>query len=135
MGVNGTGLLSGHSHYYPIYEAAAELGLPIVIEAGNESNIYTLTHHSAGGPPLNYSEYRILSNQAMTSHLGSLIAQGVFERFPELRVLALGAGADWVSGDRPLRLQVRQPWPRDPVDPPTPERVFPSSRFASPRTP
>ena len=97
MGANGTGLLSGHSHYFPIYKAAAELGLPIVIEAGLESNIYTLTHHSAGGPPVTYAEYRILADQALTGHLGSLIAQGVFERFPGLKVLVMGAGADWLG--------------------------------------
>jgi predicted TIM-barrel fold metal-dependent hydrolase len=97
LGANGTGLLSGHSHYYPIYEAAVELGLPIVIEAGGESNIYTLTHHSAGGPPVSYAEYRILADQSLTGHLGSLIAQGVFERFPDLKVMAMGAGADWLG--------------------------------------
>ena len=98
LGANGTGMLSGHSHYYPIYEAAVELGLPIVIEAGGESNIYTLTHHTAAGPPVTYAEYRILADQSLTGHLGSLIAQGVFERFPELKVVAMGAGADWLGG-------------------------------------
>jgi predicted TIM-barrel fold metal-dependent hydrolase len=97
MGANGTGLLSGHSHYFPIYKAAVELGLPIVIEAGNESNIYTLTHHTAGGPPVTYAEYRILADQSLTGHLGSLIAQGVFERFPGLKVVVMGAGADWLG--------------------------------------
>ncbi|MGI8609046.1 MAG: amidohydrolase family protein [Candidatus Dormibacteria bacterium] len=97
LGANGTGMLCGHSHYYPIYEAASELGLPIVIEAGGESNLYTLTHHTAGGPPVMYAEYRILADQSLTGHLGSLIAQGVFERFPDLKVLALGAGADWLG--------------------------------------
>ena len=97
MGANGSGMLSGHSHYFPIYKAATELGLPIVLEAGNESNIYTLTHHSAGGPPVTYGEYRILADQALTGHLGSLIAQGVFERFPGLKVLVMGAGADWLG--------------------------------------
>ncbi|MEA2681979.1 MAG: uncharacterized protein QOK05_307 [Chloroflexota bacterium] len=97
LGANGTGMLCGHSHWYPIYEAAVELGLPVVIEAGNESNIYTLTHHTAAGPPVTYAEYRILADQSLTGHLGSLIAQGVFERFPDLKVMALGAGADWLG--------------------------------------
>jgi predicted TIM-barrel fold metal-dependent hydrolase len=95
LGANGSGLLSGHSHYFPIYKAATELGLPVVIEAGNESNIYTLTHHAAGGPPVTYGEYRILADQALTGHIGSLIAQGVFERIPGLKVVVMGAGADW----------------------------------------
>ena len=97
LGANGSGLLSGHSHYFPIYKAAVELGLPIVLEAGNESNIYTLTHHSAGGPPVSYAEYRILADQSLTGHLGSMIAQGVFERFPGLKVLVMGAGAEWLG--------------------------------------
>ncbi|MBJ7599486.1 amidohydrolase family protein [Candidatus Nephthysia bennettiae] len=97
LGANGTGLLAGHSHFYPIYEAAVEMGLPIVLEAGNESNIYTLTHHTAGGPPVTYAEYRILADQSLTGHLGSLIAQGVFERYPGLKVLAMGAGAEWLG--------------------------------------
>ncbi len=97
LGANGSGFLSGHSHYFPIYKAAAELGLPVVLEAGNESNIYTLTHHAAGGPPVTYAEYRILADQSLTGHLGSMIAQGVFERFPGLKVLVMGAGADWLG--------------------------------------
>lgn len=97
MGANGSGLLCGHSHYYPIYEAAIELGLPVVLEAGGESNIYTLTHHTAAGPPVTYAEYRILADQSLTSHLGSLVAQGVFERYPDLKVLVMGAGADWLG--------------------------------------
>lgn len=97
MGANGSGFLSGHSHYFPIYKAATELGLPIVLEAGNESNIYTLTHHAAGGPPVSYAEYRILADQSLTGHLGSMIAQGVFERFPSLKVLVMGAGAEWLG--------------------------------------
>ena len=50
MGVNGLGLGFGHPVYHPIYEAAEEFGLPVVIQAASEAYPNTYTQTAAGGP-------------------------------------------------------------------------------------
>jgi uncharacterized protein len=97
MAGNGIGVGFGHPLYHPIYEAAVELGLPIVIQTGGDSSPNRFTHHTAGGIPATYGEYRVLMSQSVSSHLVSLIGQGVFETYPELKVLVVGAGASWLS--------------------------------------
>lgn len=97
MAGNGIGIGFGHPIYHPIYEAAVELGLPVVLHAGSDTSPNTLTHPTAGGMPATYGEYRALVSQSVSSHLVSLIGQGVFEKYPELKVLVVGAGASWVS--------------------------------------
>lgn len=86
----------GHPVYHPIYRAAAELDLPIVFHTGGDALSGTLSAHMAGGPPSTYAEYHTFLPQAMMTHLITLIAQGVFVKFPKLRVLVAGAGAAWL---------------------------------------
>lgn len=95
MGTNGLGTGFGHPAYHPIYEAAAELGLPIVFHAAGDSSQNTMTHVTAGGRPLTHLEYRTLISQSVANHVLNLIAEGVFDKYPGLRVLIVGAGAAW----------------------------------------
>ena len=96
LGSNGLGKGFGHPVYHPIYEAAAEMGLPVVLKVGSEATPDTPTNPAAGGTPSTYSEYRILAAQPIMTHVASFIAQGVFEKFPSLRLFVEGAGAIWV---------------------------------------
>jgi uncharacterized protein len=86
----------GHPIYHSIYQAAAEHDLPVVFHTGGDALSGTLSAHSAGGPPSTYAEYHAFLPQAMMTHLITLIAQGVFVKFPNLRVLIAGAGAAWL---------------------------------------
>jgi len=88
----------GHPIYHPILEAAAEMGLPLVLQAGVDATENALPSPVAGGLPATAAEYRSLSWHAQMAHLNSLILQGVFDKFPTLRVLLLGAGALWLPG-------------------------------------
>ncbi len=90
------GRLAGHPMYFPIYEAAAELDLPIVLHRGGD-NLLTPTG-TAGGTPLTFGEYVALAPMAMMSHLLSLIANGVLLKYPTLRIYVVGAGVSWVAG-------------------------------------
>jgi predicted TIM-barrel fold metal-dependent hydrolase len=96
MGTNGLGKNFGNPIYNPIFQAAEELRLPIIIHCGTEQSPGTLTHATAGGIPASYVERYILRAQSVQVHLTSLICQGVFDRFPNLRVLVVGAGANWL---------------------------------------
>jgi predicted TIM-barrel fold metal-dependent hydrolase len=98
MGVNVLSRPFGHPIYYPIYDACVELGLPVVIQVGSEGDPEQVTPPIAGGLPATYAEYRALSSQGHMSHLVSMLIQGVFERFPKLRVLLVGGGAAWLPG-------------------------------------
>jgi predicted TIM-barrel fold metal-dependent hydrolase len=92
---NGLGEPFGHPVYHPIYAAAAECGLPIVIHLGGDSWTHT-THMSAGGMPTSRFEYHTVANHGAMLHLASFITHGVFERFPSLRLLVVETGVAWV---------------------------------------
>src|SRR5258708_30389846 len=96
MGANGLGLGFGHPVYHPIYEAASELGLPVVLHGSSDASPMTLTRTAAGGNPMTYFEYRTLLWQPVANHVLNLIGEGVFDKFPDLQVLVAGVGAGWL---------------------------------------
>jgi uncharacterized protein len=92
LGCNGLARPFGEPAYHPIYEAAEELGLPIVIQVGSEIHGDQALPAVAGGNPSTYAEYRVHAGHAIANHFSSLIAEGVFTRFPKLKVLLVGGG-------------------------------------------
>ena len=98
MAANGLGKPFGHPVYHPIYAAAAELDLPIVLHTGGDQSSDTLSHPVAGGIPATYAEVALLEYSPIMTHVQSLIVQGVFEKYPGLRVFVSGAGAAWIPG-------------------------------------
>jgi len=96
LGVNGLGRPFGHAAYLPIYEAAAELDLPVVLQVGSDAVSALDSTPVAAGLPATYGEYAAWGVQALMGHVGSMITQGLFDRFPRLRVMIVGGGASWV---------------------------------------
>ena len=96
MGASYFGTALGHPIYHPIYAAAEEQGLPIVLNIVADGAGAAVTPPVAGGLPGTYSEYRILSVQPTITNVASLIVQGIFELFPNLRLVLCGGGITWV---------------------------------------
>lgn len=96
MANNGLGKPFGHPLFHPIYEAAAEYGLPVALHATSAGGI---SPSPAGlGFPNFYIEYHTLDGQSMMTHLVSFIANGVFEKFPSLNLLLVEGGTAWIPG-------------------------------------
>jgi predicted TIM-barrel fold metal-dependent hydrolase len=98
LGANGLGNAFGHPVYNPIYRAASEAGLPVVLQVGSDLAASILTPPIAGGLPSTYAEYYALAAQSTMSHLTNMIFEGIFEEFPDLKVLLIGGGATWIPG-------------------------------------
>jgi len=84
----------GRRGHWPIYAAAARHGLPIGIHAGSS---YRHPVTSLGWPS-HYAEDQAGQSQAFQSQVASLIAEGVFAKFPTLRFVLLESGVTWVPG-------------------------------------
>ncbi len=97
LAANGLDKPFGHPVYHPIYAAAEELGLTVVVVAGANAMPEQLSQTAAGGEPATFAEYDALAGQAAMTHLVSLVAQGVFEKHPALTVLFLGCGVTWIA--------------------------------------
>ena len=91
-----TNILMGQRHYYPIYEAAAEQGLPVTIHPNSGDGIFLTSPGLAGGPPTYYVEWHTGLSQVFHANLTSLICHGVFERFRDLKVVVTEGGVAWV---------------------------------------
>ena len=80
----------GHPDFWPLYEAAEQLDVPIAIHGAPSFNL-----------GINFFT-RFAMTQALEHpiaqmiQLTSMVMEGVFERFPKLRVAYLEAGAGWV---------------------------------------
>jgi predicted TIM-barrel fold metal-dependent hydrolase len=82
----------GRRKYWPIYEACAKHGLHVMSHAfGSYGNPIIGT-----GWPSYYLEEHIGPAQAMQANLISLVAEGVFEAFPTLKIVSVENGFAWL---------------------------------------
>lgn len=91
-----TNILMGQRHYYPIYEAANEIGLPIAVHPNSGEGIFRTSPPMAGGTPTYYVEWHTGLSQVFQANVISLVCHGVFERFPNLKVILTEGGLGWI---------------------------------------
>lgn len=89
-------IMMGNSHYYPIYEAAEEAGLPILIHPTGTEGGFPTAVAFAGGIPSTYIERHTIFPEIGMSAITSLVFQGVFSRFPGMKLLAAEFGFSWL---------------------------------------
>ncbi|HWJ73924.1 MAG TPA: amidohydrolase family protein [Kaistia sp.] len=83
----------GRRHYWPIYKAAERHGLPIGIHAGSA---YRFPVTPVGWPSYYVEDYAAQS-LGFQGQLGSLICEGVFSKFPNLKVVMIESGVSWFT--------------------------------------
>lgn len=118
----------GRRHHWPIYEAAARHGLPVGIHAGSS---YRHPVTPVGWPSTSTEDY-INQSIAFQSQLASLLSEGVFKQFPDLKVVLLESGITWLPSFiwrfkkywRGLTMEI--PW----VDRPPEEIIYEQVRFS-----
>ncbi len=114
---NGASKPYGNRFYDPIYEACVRHNLPFTIHVGGEGAGINASPTGAGHVS-HYIESRALRSQVMAAHLASFIFDGVFDRFPTLRVVLQESGVFWIPPylwklDQDWKaLRVQTPWVR-----------------------
>jgi predicted TIM-barrel fold metal-dependent hydrolase len=93
----------GNRRYHPIYEAAEKHGLVIGLHAWGRSG-HAPTQN---GFTLFYLEDYLSNPIVVQTHVLSLVSEGVFERFPNLRVSLLECGFAWLP---PLLWRFDKDW-------------------------
>ena len=89
-------IMMGNRHYDPIYAAAEEVGLPILIHPTGTEGGFPTSVAFAGGTPSTYIERHTNFPQIGISAINSLVFEGTFLRFPRMKVLAAEFGFSWL---------------------------------------
>ncbi len=82
----------GNRRYYPIYDAALRHDLAIGIHFGGQPG----NPPTAVGWPSFYLEEYVGMSHVFQSQLISLVTEGVFDRYPALRVALIESGVTWL---------------------------------------
>jgi predicted TIM-barrel fold metal-dependent hydrolase len=97
VGVNlqCTNIPLGHRHYYPIYEIAQEYKLPIVLHPDTDGSS-EFSPVQAVGPASTYIEWHTSLSLTAQRQIMSLVCEGVFEKFPNLKFAFIEYGFAWL---------------------------------------
>ena len=90
----GTSRPFGNRFYHPIWEVCEEHGLPIISHIGGGGGATRNTPTPVGHPTY-YMESRMSRPYVASSHATSLICEGVFEKFPNLKFALIEAQQMW----------------------------------------
>jgi uncharacterized protein len=113
-------VLLGSTHYDPLYEAASEVGLPVVCHFSGVEGRYSGAAPLSGGVHCSAFSRKVLVPHLAESNIASLAFEGAFERFPGVRFLFSGVGFTWLPSllwrvDREWRtFRHDVPWVRQP---------------------
>jgi predicted TIM-barrel fold metal-dependent hydrolase len=91
-----TNRLMGDRHYYPIYEVANAHGLPVCIHPDAVDASATTAPSLAGGIPTYYTEWHAGLTQIAQANVISLVCNGVFGRYENLKVVGVEMGIAWL---------------------------------------
>ena len=92
---SGARIPYGQRLYHPIYAAAVAHGLPVAIHPGSEG-VGVSGPPGAVGYPGGYLEWHTGLVCGYIGHLISLVCEGVFVRFPDLRFVLIEGGLSWL---------------------------------------
>ncbi|HWL51745.1 MAG TPA: amidohydrolase family protein [Chthoniobacteraceae bacterium] len=85
----------GNRYYWPIYEACERHGLPIHIHPATGATI-TNAAMTPAGEATTYLESHVCLPQFYMAQAASMVLNGVFEKFPGLRVMLVEGGIAWL---------------------------------------
>jgi predicted TIM-barrel fold metal-dependent hydrolase len=85
----------GQRYHWPLFEAAAEAGLPFAVHPGTEGAGTALPPTPVGWPS-RYMEWHNILPIGYMAQINSLVTEGVFERFPTLQFVAIEGGMAWL---------------------------------------
>jgi predicted TIM-barrel fold metal-dependent hydrolase len=84
----------GDPFYHPIWDACAEVGLPLAAHLGGQGGVNS-TPIGCGFPTFFWETHALLCETGM-GHIASAIAHGVFERWPDVRFVLIECGSAWL---------------------------------------
>lgn len=93
-------ILLGNVHYHPIFEAALENDLPVIVHPVASACNFQGLESFAGGVPSHYCERHVGHMQTGVANLSSLVFEGVFDRYPGLRCIFAEFGWSWLAAVR-----------------------------------
>jgi predicted TIM-barrel fold metal-dependent hydrolase len=85
----------GRRAFHPIYAACVRHGLPLALHLGGEGAGISAPATAVGHPTTYFEWYGSLP-QSYMAHIVSMITEGVFERFPSLKVVLYDGGVFWL---------------------------------------
>ena len=85
----------GNRFYHPVFEACAEMDLPLALHPGGEG---TGASHppTANGFPTTYLEWHTNLSASYMTQTCSVLCEGIFVKYPNLRMILLEGGFSWL---------------------------------------